>query len=169
MKLRILLLCVILTPMMANAEIYKWKDKDGRVRYSDIPPPSNIKQESLYGKKIPKPTGQQPLSPVEGETGAAIDRANEKVSSDKVPMSKEEAAEKRAKDAEQEKLKSEVKKEEDLAKAENCKAAQANLLTYNQGGRIVKANEQGEREYLTDADIVKGRSEAQAAVDKYCS
>lgn len=52
MRLRILLLCVVLLPTLASAEIYKWKDKDGVVRYSDVPPPSNVKQEPLYGKKL---------------------------------------------------------------------------------------------------------------------
>jgi hypothetical protein len=138
------------------------------VRYSDIPPPSNIKQESLYGKKIPKPTNQQPIAPVEGETGNAIERANEKASADKAPLSKEEAAAKRGKDAEQEKLEAEAKQAELEAKAQNCKAARANLQTYNQGGRIVKVNEQGTREYLSDADIANARKEAQAEVEQYC-
>ena len=168
MKLRILLLCIIMLPVIAHAEIYKWKDKDGKVRYSDIPPPSNIKQESLYGKKIPKPTNQQPLAPAEGETGNAIEKANEKASADKAPLSKEEAAAKRGKDAEQEKLEAEAKQAELEAKAQNCKAARGNLQTYNQGGRIVKVNEQGAREYLSDADIANARKEAQAEVEQYC-
>ncbi|MBX9704806.1 MAG: DUF4124 domain-containing protein, partial [Gammaproteobacteria bacterium] len=74
MRLRILLLCVVLLPTLASAEIYKWKDKDGVVRYSDVPPPSNVKQEPLYGKKIAKPTGLAPLAPVEGDMTAAINR-----------------------------------------------------------------------------------------------
>jgi hypothetical protein len=169
MKLRILLLCIVMLPVLAHAEIYKWKDKDGRVRYSDVPPPSNIKQESLYGKKIPKPTNQQPLAPVEGETGNAIEKANEKASADKVPLTKEEAAAKRANDAEQEKQENEAKQAEAKFKEESCKAARANLQAYNQGGRITKANEEGNREYLSDADIAKGKIEAQAEVDKYCN
>ena len=43
MMVRLLLLCMVLLPAIANAEIYKWKDKDGVTRYSDVPPPSNIK------------------------------------------------------------------------------------------------------------------------------
>lgn len=169
MKLRILLLCIMVLPVLAHAEIYKWKDKDGRVRYSDIPPPSNIKQESLYGKKIPRPTGQPPLAPVEGETGDAINKANEKVSADKSPLSKEEAAIKRANDAEQQKQADEAKQAELKAKEENCSIARANLQSYNQGGRIVKPNEDGTRDYLSDADIAKGRAEAQAEVEKFCN
>lgn len=168
MKLRILLLCIVMLPVLAHAEIYKWKDKDGGVRYSDVPPPSNIKQESLYGKKIPKPTAQQPLAPVETETGNAIEKANEKSAAEKSPLTKEEAAAKRANDAEQLKQENEAKQAEAKSKEENCKVARANLQAYNQGGRITKANEAGSREYLSDADIANGKIEAQAEVDKYC-
>lgn len=167
MKLRILLLSLIMLPTLANAEIYKWKDKDGRVRYSDVPPPSNVKQEALYGKKIPKPTGQPPLAPVEGDATAALNR--EKASAkDKAPVSKEDAAAKRARDAEQQKKEDEAKQAELALKQENCKAAQANLKTYSDGGRLVKTNEKGEREYLGDADIDKGKVEAQKDVERYC-
>jgi hypothetical protein len=173
MKIRILLLCLIMLPTLANAEIYKWKDKDGKVRYSDIPPPSNVPQESLYGKKIPKPTGQPPLMPVEGDATAAANKekaaAKDKAGSDKAPVSKEEAAAKRAKDAEQQKKEDDAKQAELKVKQENCKAAQANLKTFSDGGRLVRTNEKGEREYLGDADIQKAKAEAQKDVENYCS
>jgi hypothetical protein len=170
MKIRILLLCLVMLPTLASAEIYKWKDKDGRVRYSDVPPPSNVPQESLYGKKIPKPTGQPPLMPVEGDATAAMNRekAKDKAASDKAPASKEEAAAKRAKDAEQQKKDDEAKQADLKVKQENCKAAQANLKTYSVGGRVMKTNEKGEREYLGDADIEKGKAAAQKDVETYC-
>lgn len=173
MKIRILLLCLIMLPTLANAEIYKWKDKDGKVRYSDVPPPSNVPQESLYGKKIPKPTGQPPLMPVEGDATVAANKekaaAQEKAASEKAPVSKEEAAAKRAKDAEQSKKEDEAKQAELKLKQENCKSAQANLKTYTDGGRLIKTNEKGEREYLNDADIGKGKVEAQKDVETYCN
>ncbi len=183
MKLRILLLCVIMLPTLATAEIYKWKDKDGKMRYSDVPPPSNIKQEALYGKKTPKPTGLNPLAAVEGDATAAMNKdkattAKDKAvadksnldarKADKAPPSKEEAATKRAKDAEQQKKVDESKQAELNIKQENCKAAKSNLATYTNGGRIAKTNEKGEREYLGDADVSQGKTDAQKDVDKYC-
>ncbi|HSI38340.1 MAG TPA: DUF4124 domain-containing protein [Methylotenera sp.] len=167
MKIRILLLCLVMLPTLASAEIYKWKDKDGKVRYSDVPPPSNIPQESLYGKKIPKPNGQPPLMPVEGDATAAANK-EKAAAKDKAPVNKEEAAAKRAKEAEQQKKEDEVKQADLKVKQENCKAAQANLRTYSVGGRLVKTNEKGEREYLGDTDIEKGKAEAQKDVEKYC-
>ncbi len=193
MKLRILLLSLLILPTLANAEIYKWKDKDGTVRYSDVPPPSNVKQEALYGKKIPKPTGLPPLAEVEGDATVAAnkdkalgkdkaiaDKASDKNKAsadkskvdktplDKTPLSKEEAAVKRAKDAEQQKKLDEAKQAELKLKDDNCKSSKSNLALYSNGGRIVKTNEKGEREYLGDADITKAKADSQKDVEKYC-
>src|SRR5450830_1523875 len=195
MKLRILLLSLLMLPALASAEIYKWKDKDGSVRYSDVPPPSNVKQEALYGKKIPKPTGLAPLTEVEGDATAAANRDKaasgkdkaivdkaladknktptdkskvDKAPSDKAPLSKEEAAAKRAKDAEQQKKADEAKQAELKLREENCKSSKSNLATYTNGGRIVKTNEKGEREYLGDADISQAKADSQKDVEKYC-
>ena len=168
---RILITCLLLTlPMLASAEIYKWKDKDGKTRYSDTPPPSNVQQESLYGKKIPKPKTAAPLAPVDGNITEQLNRQkspDDAQKSDK-PLTKDEAAAKRSQDAERQKKEDEVKAAELKKKQENCKAAQANSKTYSDGGRIIRTNEAGEREYLDDKSIEKGLIDAQKEVDKYC-
>jgi len=194
-KLSILLMCAVLLPTLASAEIYKWKDKNGVVRYSDVPPPSNVKQETMYGKKIPKPTGLGPLAAVEGDATAAANRdkasvaAKDKVQKDKAgadknntegkavdgksrevkaPLSKEDASQKRAKDAEQQKKADEQKKAELETKQANCIAAKQNLATFTNGGRISKTDEDGKKEYLGDAAINQGKADAQRDVEKYC-
>jgi hypothetical protein len=190
MKLYMLLLSFLILPVQANAEIYKWKDKDGHVRYSDVPPPSNIKQEPMAGKKIFKPTGLAPLAEVEGDATVAANKdkatsAKDKsvvgksvldkskapaaqAKSDKAPLSKEEAAAKRAIEAEQQKKAEETKQAELKIKADNCRTARSNLATYTNGGRIAKTNENGEKEYLGDADINQAKLDSQNDVDKYC-
>ena len=179
MIVRLLLLCVVMLPALADAEIYKWKDKDGKVRYSDVPPPSNIKIEPMQGKKTPKPTGQPPLAPVEGDATAAMNRDKAATANDaaakeavpakeKTPLSKEEAAAKRARDAEVQKKVDEAKQADLKVRQENCRAAKSNLATYTNGGRITKTTESGERYYLSDEDIDKGRIDSQRDVEKYC-
>lgn len=32
------IMIILATPMLADAQIYKWKDKNGVTRYSDTPP-----------------------------------------------------------------------------------------------------------------------------------
>ena len=173
-------------PLLAAAEggeVYKWRDSNGVIRYSDTPPPSNIKHE-VYGKKGRViSTGQEALAPVEGDATVSMNKqkaALEKEFADKnkaaakadnpskAPLTKAEEAAKRAKDAEELKKKEAQKKAESEIKAENCKNARVSLATYKNGGRITKTDEKGERVYLGDADIAKGRVDAQAEVDQYC-
>jgi Domain of unknown function (DUF4124) len=161
--------CVLLAlPMLANAEIYKWKDKDGVMRYTDTPPPSNVKQENIVGKKFIKPTGQPALSPV-----ASKDSATGKEPNVKEPAAKgdtaDEAAKLRQKNAETEKRNKQEKENQAKLNAENCKAAKSNLASYNQGGRVYKMNEKGEREYLDDAGLKAGAAAAQKDMAQYCN
>lgn len=168
MMVRLLLLCVAMLPAFADAEIYKWKDKDGSIRYSDVPPPSNIKHEPMLGKKIPKPTGQPPLAPVEGDATAAMNKDKAATAKEAAPLSKEEAANKRAKDAEAQKKAEEVKQADLKIKQENCKVARSNLAAFTNGGRITITDEKGERQYLGDEEIAKGKADAQRDIEKYC-
>lgn len=183
MKLYMLLLSFLILSTQADAEIYKWKDKNGTVRYSDVPPPSNIKQETMSGRKMPKSTGLAPLATVEGDatvaankdkaaTGAALlDKSKVPASeakTEKASLSKDAAAAKRAIEAEQQKKAEEAKQADLKIKAENCKAARSNLATYTNGGRIAKTNENGEKEFLGDADIAQAKTDSQRDVDKYC-
>ena len=162
MKLGLLLIWVALLPALAHAEIYKWKDKNGTVRYSDTPPPSNIKIEPI-GNKIPKPTAPSPSASLEESAGVVVTSAPKDVAS------KDEAAAKRAKNAEEQKKAEASKREELKIKQENCAVAKRNLATYNNGGRISTTDEKGERTYLGDDDIAKGRADSQRDVEKYCN
>ena len=164
MKLGLLLVLIALIPAAANAEIYKWKDKDGTVRYSDTPPPSNIKIEPI-GRKIPKSSSQSPAASVESGTGVVVTSTPDSAA----PPGKDEAAAKRAKDAEAQK-KAEASRQVELKiKQENCAVARKNLATYSNGGRITTTDENGERTYLGDDDIARGKADSQRDVEKYCN
>lgn len=149
---------------LSQAEIYKWKDKDGKVRYSDTPPPSNVKQEAIAGKKKSvAPTGKEPLAPAAAVPTAATPKNSEP------PANPEDlAAEQRRNNAEVEKNNKLEKEAEAKRKAENCSAAKANMETYTQGGRVYKMNEKGEREYLDDEDFKAGREKAQQEINENC-
>ena len=148
---------LLLLPATSDAEIYKWKDKDGSVRYSDIPPPSDIKKEPMLGSKIHQlgvPAAQ-----------AEKDSANQKL---RVPVTNDEEAAKRAKDAEAQKKADEIKRAELKLRQENCAAAKRNQAMYNVGGRIATTDAQGERRFLGDDEIEQGRIDAAKAIEKFC-
>lgn len=158
-------------PMLASAQIYKWKDKNGVTRYSDMPPPGNVKQIDMLGKKSsPKRTQPEQASSELEVTNKPVDGKRIK------PQSKIEdemdaenrAAELRARNAETEKMDKLAKDKQMKADAENCKAAQKNYETYGQGGRIFKINDKGERVFEDEAGLAAGKQKAQAEIQKYC-
>ena len=154
-------------PTLSQADIYKWKDKDGVMRYSDTPPPSNVKLENIGTKKVLKPTGKDPLSVVTGTQPAPV--AAQPVPVPMPSVSAEETAAKlRQQTAEVEKNNKQEKEAQAKIKVENCRAAKANLASYEQGGRIYKMNEKGEREYLDDAGLKQGAEKARVDVAKNC-
>ena len=171
------LLCVVCAsllalPTLASAEIYKWRDKDGSVRYTDTPPPASAKQESISGKRLTKPTGKQPLAPVGDAAKPATPAAakdSDKASKEGKEGKEDEAAKLRQKNADLEKKNNEVKEADTKQKAENCKAAKSNFETYKQGGRITKVTEKGERTYLDDNAINDGKSKAQKDMAENCN
>lgn len=156
------LISAIMQPAVAQAEIYKWRDKDGSIRYSDVPPPSNIKNESI-GRKTTRV-----LPPAESTPAAAINKAATAASKEVAPLSKEEEAAKRAKEAEAQKKADEIKKAELKFRQESCAAARNNLRMYAGGGRIMTTDANGERHYLGDDEINKGKADAQRDVEKFC-
>lgn len=161
------LMILIAAPVLSHAEIYKWKDKDGSTRYTDTPPPSNIKQEPIGGKKKPvTPASKEPLVPVENVQQT---QPVTKAAPPPPVNAEEEAAAERQRNAEIEKKNKLEKEKQAKAKEENCKTAKANLENYTQGGRIYKMNEKGEREYLGDKDLESGKVQAQREIDENCN
>lgn len=157
-------LVLALASATSHAEIYKWKDKNGVVRYSDIPPPSNVPHESL-GKKANKTSAAVETPSAVVPEGAAtpepepVQQTPEEVTPDADAQRKEE---------EEARKKAEAAEAELQQKQEQCTNAKARMQSYEQGGRIYKINEKGEREFMDDAAMAKGLEEAQAEVDKYC-
>jgi len=147
---RILSLLVMLgLSFAASAEMYRWVDAQGKVHYSDSPPPAGAKSS----KAISTPPPAAPASP-----GAAPKTWQEKEMDFRQRQSTQ--AEAQAKKAKEE---AEAKQ-----KKENCEAARKNLQTLESGQRVATTNEQGEREYMDDAARQKAINDARKAVDSWC-
>ena len=174
-QLKFLACGLLLTlPMLANAEIYKWRDKDGNMKYSDTPPPSNVQLQSVGGKKVVTGTGKEPLAPVtETAKMATPSTTTNKSANNKEgagnDAKQDDVAKLRQKNTEIEKKNNEEKEKQAKLKDENCKAAKANNQAYAQGGRVYKMNDKGEREYMSDADLKAGVEKTQAEINQYCN
>jgi hypothetical protein len=158
-RLCIMLLVAAALPLVVQAEVYKWKDKDGTVRYSDTPPTSNIKTETVVKKKAVA----APATNAAASTKPAVQRP-----SVAVPETPDAAAERRREQAEIDKRNKQEKEAEAQRKAENCIAAKSNMEAYTQGGRIYNINEKGERVYMDEQAFEQGRQKAQKEINENC-
>jgi hypothetical protein len=150
MKAFFTIISLLLISLNANAGLTKWVDADGKVHYSDTPPPEvetkNVKDFSGKGK-ADAPSGYTPKSYVEREAELRKEK-----------QSKDEAAQKKA----QQDAQAENKKR-------NCEAARENLRTLDAGGRIANYDANGERSYLDDDARAQRREEANKAISANCN
>lgn len=136
--------CTLAVATGAYGQLYKWVDKDGRVTYSDQPPPA------IQSKQLNLGTGQ-PAPPVR----SALERDKELAKTRLESREKEQVAEQAAKKAQIEQ--------------ENCNRARAYLRTVAEGGRIAVYDEKaGENVLLDDKQIDAERAKAQKMVDEAC-
>jgi hypothetical protein len=170
-----LALCVALP---ASAQMYKWVDSEGKVQYSDKPPPSNIKTEKL---RVPARTATTPAAS-ESKDGAQKDESKGGTQKDaaksgtrkdaakagpRTAAEEEQAFRKRQLDTAKAQEGDARKQADARNRAENCQRAKAALANLQAGGRQVRVDEKGERVFLDDEQIArdtdKARQEAAAA------
>lgn len=146
-----LTILLALAPMLAQAQLFKWVDDGGRTQYSDRPPAPGVKFEKI---------GTNP-APATDAAPAAIDPSHSLAT-------EEMEFRKRQQEAEEKRKAEEQKQKEAQSKQQNCDAAQARLKTMEIGGRIIKPNAEGDREYMGDDEIEAESVKAQKDVDEAC-
>jgi hypothetical protein len=143
MKRILVLACALAASTAAFGQLYKWVDKDGKVHYSDQPPPAQQSKQLNLNTGVASPP-----------TRSAIERDKE------IEKGRVEAREK-SKVASEKERKSEIDQG-------NCKAARAYLKTVESGVRVSTVDDKGEQVILDDEQIAAERVKAQKAVDEAC-
>lgn len=130
---------------VADKPIYKWKDSQGNIKYTQSKPPRGTEYETIYQRQ----TGN---SKQESE--------NVSSNSDKNDVQDEMIAE-------QEKAKKKVAQANADIRKKNCTIAKNNLQTLTTSARVFTEVD-GERRLLTDQERATQTATAQENVDKYC-
>ena len=141
----------------AFAQQFKWIDKDGKVRYGDVPPPG-VKATPLRGPATPAPAAKSATK--DGKPAA------------KGPLTPaEQDAEFRKRQLEGEKAREKEQKETQQAqeKKENCARAREQVTAIETGQRIARTNAQGERYYLDDAQTAQEAQKARQLAGQWCN
>jgi hypothetical protein len=133
----------------ASAQMYKWRDSDGRIQYSDTPPPVGAKDIQRL-RKDTSPAAAAPSS-------AARSLAEQDAEFKKRLVEKQEAQAKQAKEAQEEEF-----------RARNCAQAKAQLAALESGARMVQLNAKGERIPIEDSERERAKQDTQKAVESWC-
>lgn len=150
---KLLLILSILTSANAFAGLSKWVDADGKVHYSDQPPPANVKATTLR-------TSSDAAAPE--SAAASAPAALKTIAEREAELKKAQRAKKEADDrAAQEQARAQGEKT-------NCDAAQQSLRALQEGMRIVEVDAQGERSYLDDEQRRQRIEKAQQNIRTYC-
>lgn len=143
-RLSLVALCAALAGAMlalpAQAQ-WKWRDKGGQIQYSDLPPPSGVSEQDI----LQRPTASQQRRPAAGAPAAAP-------ASGAPLKTVDPELEAKRKKAEQDTEAKNKAAEEKLAaaRAENCARAKGYLRSIDDGLRIARTNDKGEREILDE-------------------
>lgn len=150
MKHLIILALALAFAPVANAQLYKYVDKDGKTVYSDQPP------ANIDSKQINIQSGKSSDTPV--PSGPA----------NKTYVERDKELAKSREDAREKQKKSEDAAKKTEADVERCNQAKSAYQTYANGGRIHKYNDKGEIIYLGDAEIEAERDRTQREMEEAC-
>lgn len=141
----ILFAVLLITVVPASAQIYSWKDKDGRTHFGDTPPATGEVTEI----RAPQPQTRTapPPSPTTGTTGSdALESTRARSLAEREQAFRERRA--AAAEAEAAEIEDATRKQE-LERW--CAAAANELAALRAGQRMVRFNARGEREFLDDS------------------
>ena len=154
------------TPASAQ---YKWRDKNGAVQYSDMPPPQGtprkdvLQQPASAARKAAAAAAVPAAAPASGVTvsAAPLKSGEPELEARRKKLESDQAA----------KTKAETKAEDDkqaAARAENCTRAKAYQRTLDEGTRISRTDAKGEREILDDKGCVEENKRVKNIITSDC-
>ncbi len=159
-----LLMCLLLaTPAAAQ---WAWRDENGRLVFSDRPPPADVKAESI----VRQPGAQAAPLPATTDAGDAKAAAKgETKAGPKTIAEREMEFRKR----QQERAEAEKKLADEQAqaarKSQECERARGYLRSLEEGQRIARTDSQGNREVLDDAQRAAEIQRMREVVARNCS
>lgn len=145
---------MLLAAGSAGAQMYKWVDKDGKVRYGDTPP-AGAKSSSVKA-----PQSAVPAPPAPDAKGAKKGPLT--------PAEKEQEFRKRQADAGKEAEKAEAERRVKAERSENCDRMREQLRTLQSGQRIARVNSSGERYFLDESQSAQEAANVQRSMEQAC-
>jgi hypothetical protein len=131
----------------AQAQLYKYVDKNGKTVYTDQPPPEG------ESKQIRVQPSSAPSDVPAAKTAVQRDKDADK--------GRKDVAKKAEKDAKEAERQAKIQ--------ERCNYLKADLASYEGGVRLKRTNEKGEQEFMTDEQIESAKARSRAAMEEACN
>jgi Domain of unknown function (DUF4124) len=141
---------------------WKWRDKNGVVQYSDLPPPPGIPQQDVLQRSN---TGRQGISPSAPPAPPAASAVAKGVDSELEAKRRKAELEKTDKTNAEQRAQAEKVA---AAKAENCTRAKGHMKSLEEGLRMVRTNAKGEREVLDDKTRAEEKARTREIISSDC-
>lgn len=135
------LLVILMTGVAMAGQVYKWKDAEGRVHYSDTPPPAGGRITQL-----PMNASEQPVSAVATPKAPPITARNASAAEASAPATQAQS-------------------EKDPKLCQQARARKSFLQT----GQLMRTvNEKGEVEFMNPQKREAEIAEADKAIERFC-
>ena len=142
-------LCLACVSLQGQAQVYKWTDKDGKVQYSDSPPPAGA------SASVPQKVDTS-ASNTSGVGGPA----------------KEQSWQDKARDYDRRRIAAAEKQAGDIELArknqERCNNARRDLRNLQESRRVYTTDDKGERHYIDDDQRNIEIARVQGVVSELC-
>lgn len=156
MKTFLVLIAALALAGPANAQQYKWVDKNGHTQYGDTPPPG-VKATALR-----PPAGPSAPSPKADAKGAPAAKGP------MTPAEREADFRKRQAEAQKAQEKGAKETKDEQARLANCQNSRQQLAELESGQRIARTGANGERYYLEDSQRAVEVNHARQLVIDWC-
>jgi hypothetical protein len=163
-NIRWMVLSLLFVSLGAAAQMYKWTDKDGKVRYGDTPPPG-VKAAPVAGAS----SASAPPSLPSASSGApAMPGSADAKKGPLSPAEREQEYRKRQEEQSKAAAKTASEAEAKSQRNEACDRSKEYLRTLESGQRIARTNSAGERYYLDDSQVAGEVAKAQQSIQQAC-
>jgi hypothetical protein len=144
---------------------WAWKEENGRVVYSDRPPPPNVKIQILR-----QPAGPAPAPESQSAAGDASKAGADKGASNapKTLAERDMEFRKRQQERADAERKAQEEQQKSAARAADCERSRGYLKSLEDGVRIAKTDASGNREFLDDAQRAAETERARKLVEATC-
>lgn len=145
----LMLVCALVLPLVAGAQVYKWVDANGVTHYGERPPANNKSKELQLREASPRQAGEAAKG-----SGYSSNLKDREIEFRKRQTLREREDTRVA--------------EEKAQREQNCRVARAELADVRNTRRLYELNDRGERVFMSDAQRDAEAARLEAEYNRRC-